>query len=104
MFYYTEITRNRHPWATWLPVPRGLLWRSTSVASKSKGVHFLASSGWQSTRPGMECEYCNIICVDCNESKGLAVDVTGQERDRTMEFEVATVASLGRHHMLLFVT
>ena len=29
---------------------------------------------------------------------------TGQERDRTMEFEVATVASLGRHHMLLFVT
>ena len=62
MFYYTEITRNRDPWATWLPVPRGLLWRSTSVASKSKGVHFLASSGWQSTRPGMECEYCNIIC------------------------------------------
>ena len=44
------------------------------------------------------------LYVDCNESKGLAVEVTGQERDWTVEFEVATVASLGRHHMLLFVT
>ena len=45
----------------------------------------------------------NIVTLYVDYNVGLA-EVTGQERDRTVEFEVATVASLGRHHMLLFVT
>ena len=103
MFYYTEITRNRDPWPPGCRCPAGC-----SGAQPRWPRNRTESTSWPrpvGSRRDLEWNV-NIVTLylDCNESKGLAVDVTGQERDRTVEFEVATVASLGRHHMLLLVT